>query len=245
MTEPSPADVGRGLLRRARTGALVTLRGADEPEPWPYGSLVLVACDHAANPILLLSDLAEHSHNIAVTDRVSLLIDETGSKSDPLEGPRLTVEGRARQTTDAGHRARFLARHPSAERYADFGDFVFYRIAVCRGHLVQGFGKIDWIDAGPLLFETARTGPLAAAEADVVTHMNTDHADAIGLYAVRLLGRAPGEWRMTGIDPQGCDLDAGDGRAARLAFGSVVSGPDEARAELVRLARAARTRGEQ
>jgi hypothetical protein len=36
--------------------------------------------------------------------------------------------------------------------------------------------------------------------------MNSDHADAVALYATQLANSPPGEWRMVGIDPGGCDL---------------------------------------
>lgn len=240
MSEPAPGKAGRALIRQAVKATLATLAGAGGAEPRPYGSLVLVACDHDASPILLLSDLAEHSRNIARCDRVSLLIDGTGGAGDPLEGPRLSVEGRIAPSAEPRHRARFLARHPSAGGYADFADFAVYRIEVSRGHLVQGFGKIDWIEADALLFDTRATGALAEAEAGIVAHMNADHADALAAYVIALLGRAPGEWRMTGIDPEGCDLDGGGGRSARVAFDEAVTGPEEARAALIELARRAR-----
>jgi putative heme iron utilization protein len=137
-----PAAEARALLRAASTASLGTI-GRDGG--WPFTSLVLVATDHDGVPLLLLSDLAEHSANIAADDRVSLLIDGTAGLDDPLTGPRLTVVGRATRSDHAGHRERYLARHESAAQYADFGDFAFYRIAMESGHLVAGFGRIDWI----------------------------------------------------------------------------------------------------
>lgn len=240
MSGSAPAEVGRELIREACKATLATLADADGPAPRPYASLVLIASDHDASPILLLSDLAEHSRNIAVCDRVSLLIEGAGGAGDPLEGPRLSVEGRIAPSADARYRTRFLARHPSAGVYVDFADFVLYRIAVSRGHLVQGFGKIDWIEADALLYDTGTAAALAEAEAGIVEHMNADHADALGAYAVALLGRAPGEWRMTGIDPEGFDLDTGRGRSARVAFDDPVTGPAEARTALAALAKRAR-----
>jgi putative heme iron utilization protein len=44
---------------------------------------------------------------------------------------------------------------------------------------------------------------------------------------------------MTGVDPEGIDLRR-EGEVARLGFGRRATTPDQARAELVRLARAAR-----
>jgi putative heme iron utilization protein len=63
--------------------------------------------------------------------------------------------------------------------------------------------------------------------------MTRHHADDLGSF------RAPGAWRMTGIDPEGCDLVLGS-RGLRLPFGSRITSAPEARAELVRLVGVAR-----
>ena len=105
----------------------------------------------------------------------SLLIDGTAGWKDPLAGPRVSLLGRIATVEDRGLKARFVARHPNAAIYADFADFRLYRMAVERAHLVAGFGKIHWIEAGALLFEArvhARgTGALAAAEGAILAHM--------------------------------------------------------------------------
>jgi putative heme iron utilization protein len=76
--------------------------------------------------------------------------------------------------------------------------------------------------------------------------MNTDHADAVALYAEKLLGRHGAGWRMAGIDPDGLDLrrpmEAG-GETARLDFDRPVLTPAQARTVLVELAQAARKAG--
>ena len=144
MSEPA-----RPRFRRVRPPADARLRpgGArHQPGGAPYASLVLVAADLDASPLLLLSDLAQHSRNIAFDPRVSLLLDGTEGHADPLAGPRLTLLGRAEAVADPRLLARFAARHPSSALYAGFADFRLYRVAVERGHLVAGFGRIDWID---------------------------------------------------------------------------------------------------
>ena len=138
-------DLVRGLDRAALGTALPVEGGT-----WPYASLVLAAVDHDLSPILLLSDLAEHTKAIAADDRVSLLFDGTHGLDQPLTGPRVTLVGRAARTDDARLARRFLARHPDAEMYAGFKDFHFYRVAVERAHLVAGFGKIRWLSAAEL-----------------------------------------------------------------------------------------------
>ncbi len=240
MTEPkSIAHTARALVRMGATAALATVNA--EAKPWPYVSLVTTAADHDATPILLLSDLAVHSQNIAADDRVSLLFSE-GGEGDALARARLTVLGRAQRTDEPRQRARFLAHHPEAEGYAGFKDFHFYKVAVAKAHLVAGFGRIHWIEGAALAYE----GPwaaLAEAESDIVAHMNADHAAAIRLYAERVLGlpAAPADepWRMTGIDAEGLDLAAG-AATARLSFDDPVADAGQARAVLVRLAQQAR-----
>jgi len=69
--------------------------------------------------------------------------------------------------------------------------------------------------------------------------MNSDHGEAVSLYATVLLGAPEGAWRLTGLDPEGCDLAAGEERR-RLAFARSVGTPDELRVVLVELAKEAR-----
>jgi heme oxygenase (biliverdin-IX-beta and delta-forming) len=229
-------DLIRGLDRAVLASALpVSPPGS---APWPYASLVLVAADHDLSPLLLISNLAEHTRAIAQDDRVSLLFDGTAGLAQPLTGPRLSVLGRAAPSTDARLIARYLGRHPDAALYASFADFQFYRMAIERAHLVGGFGKIYWIAAADLL-SAPPPAALVEAEAEIVAHMNDDHADALDLYATRLLGQPGAGWRMTGIDSEGLDLRR-EGLVRRVPFGHPVGTADEARKALVSLAFQAR-----
>jgi heme iron utilization protein len=131
-----------------------------------------------------------------------------------------------------------MARHPDAGLYAGFKDFGFYRVAVERAHLVGGFGKIRWIGAAELAPPEA--AGLAEAEAGIVEHMNADHADAVQLYAAKLIGLTGEGWRMTGIDCEGIDLRRA-GVVARLAFEAPLHAAGEARKVLVALVGKARS----
>jgi len=238
MADPVAARKARDLIRARDKSALSTCSKGHEG--WPYGSLVLVGCDHDASPIFLISDLAEHAINIAGDARVSLLFDGTTRRSaDPLDGPRLTILGRARKS-DAPHlRARYLARHPASARFAGFDDFRIYRLEVERAYLVEGFGRVRWFEPAALLFDGPDNAELAEAEPGILAHMNADHADAIALYAKHLLGRGGEGWQMTGIDPEGLDLRR-HGRLARLGFETPLARAGDARSVLADLARQAR-----
>ena len=233
--QPTPADLARGLMRANDSATLATLTADGEP----YASLALLAADHDATPLLLLSDLVEHSRNIAADVRASLLVDGTRGLHDRLTGARVSVQGRAMRTDLPRHRDRFLARHPSASVYADFADFAFYRIEVTRAHLPAGFGAIHWIDGADLLRTDAASLPLGEAESEIIEHMNAHHADAVQLYANVLMDQEGDGWILTGVDPEGVNLRLG-GSVGRLDFARYVPDAEAARVELVRLAKQAR-----
>lgn len=241
---PVPGRIVRDLLRAADRATLATtLAGAGGfagGSGWPYASLVLLAVDHDASPLLLVSTLAEHTRNLQADPRAALLIDGTAGLEEPLTGARATVLGRLQRDDDPERRSRYLRRHPSAATYAGFGDFAIWRMTVERAHLVAGFGRIHWTGADDVLGEAGL--PLAGREADVVAHMNEDHGDAVQLYAHVLLGLDGDGWVMTGCDADGIDLRCG-GRVARLAFDTAVRDAEAARVELVRLVRRARAGG--
>jgi putative heme iron utilization protein len=234
-----PGTLAKSLLRRSRQGALATLMAGSGD---PYCSLVNLASHPDGSPILLISGLAVHTRNILADSRVSLMLDERAA-GDPLEGARIMLSGRAEQAgaeKDLLQR-RYLNAHPSAEAFVSFKDFSFFRIRPTGTHLVAGFGRI--VDLKPEQFLTDLTGAddLLAAEEGAVEHMNADHRDAMNLYATKLLGAASGDWRCTGCDPEGLDMQ--DGQAAlRLDFPARVTGGTALRKMLVRLAGEARAK---
>ncbi|HEY5128709.1 MAG TPA: DUF2470 domain-containing protein [Bradyrhizobium sp.] len=234
------AKLARSLLRRSRQGALATLMAGSGA---PYCSLVNVASHPDGSPILLISRLAVHTRNILADPRVSLMLDERAG-GDPLEGSRIMLAGRAEQV--AGDdvtilRRRYLNAHPSAEAFVDFADFSFFRIRPSGTHLVAGFGRIVDLEPEQFLTDISDAGAVLEAEQSAIDHMNADHRDATNLYATRLLGAEAADWRCTGCDPDGIDLQAG-GKTLRLDFPQPVTGPEELRQMLVRLADEARAK---
>jgi putative heme iron utilization protein len=236
----NPSSTAKSLLRRSRQGALATLmvNGGD-----PYCSLVNVAANPDGAPLLLISRLAVHTRNILADSRVSLMLDERVA-GDPLEGARIMVAGRAEELRDdaaALARRRYLAAHPSAEAFVDFKDFAFFRIAPSGLHLVAGFGRIIDLKPAQFLTDISDAADLLEAEESAVEHMNEDHREAMNLYATKLLGTEAADWRCTGCDPEGMDMQA-EGRTLRLEFPERVRTGTELRKILVRLAGEARAR---
>ncbi len=236
-----PGRAVRSLLRRSRQGALATLMAGQGD---PYCSLVNVASHPDGSPLLLISRLAIHTKNLLADSRVSLMLDER-AEGDPLEGSRIMLSGRAEEISEDGEiaiaRRRYLNAHPSAEAFADFKDFSFFRIRPGGTHLVAGFGRIVDLKPPQFLTDISDAQALLEAEQGVVEHMNTDHKEALGLYATKLMGAPPDDWRCSGCDPDGLDLQAGN-TVLRLDFPVRVTSPGELRKVLVQLADQARAK---
>jgi putative heme iron utilization protein len=223
------------LLREGRSGALATLMpGAGDP----YCSLVNVATAADGAPLMLLSQLAIHTKNLAADKRVSLMLDER-KDGDPLQGARVMLMGSCSENTDSSAPSSYLRRHPEAEQYASFADFAFYRMEITKAHLVAGFGRIVDLKPQDILTDIANATALLDAQSAAIAHMNANHAEACRLYATRLLGAGDGDWRCVGIDPEGIELQNGR-TALRLAFPQRINAPGPLRAVLKQLAEQAR-----
>jgi heme iron utilization protein len=239
--EPSDAERSRTLIAGVRTAALATLGEGG----FPFGSLVSHAVDAAGRPLLLLSDLAEHSRNLAADPRASLLATEPGA-GDPLALARVTVIGPVAEVPAAEREAvleSYRAAHPGAF-YSGFADFRLYRLDVSSVRYVGGFGRMSWVGADE--YAAAEPDPLRRHAAGIVGHMNDDHAEALVLYC-RVFGGQPDTTaaRMVGVDRYGFamlarDTPDGDETAVRLPFGRRVDTPNDVRTVMIELLRAAR-----
>lgn len=232
--------LAKRLMRTARSGALAT----NDPETrTPFASLVAVGTDLDGSPIILTSQLSAHTRLLEADPRCSLLLSSIG-KGDPLAHPRLTVLARAERLERSAEttqkiRRRYLTQHPKAALYVDFPDFAFWRLNVEGGSLNGGFGRAYRMGREDLLTDTSGFFDFYEFEAGAIEHMNSDHADAVALYAEKLCGAREGAWHMIGIDPEGLQLALGD-EILRLPFPKPLTGPHELRPVLMLLAREAR-----
>jgi len=237
LTRAELGSTIRQLMRSCRSATLSTrLANADG---WPYGSLVTVAIDNDVSPLLLFSTLADHTRNLAVDGRASLLFEQASRHGNPQRGSRVTILGNIRRTNKPEHGRRFLDIHPEAEMYAGFSDFSFFRMNIERAHWVGGFANAQWLSGRFVKLDANAAKALKEAAPGIIEHMNGDHADTIDLYARKLLKRRGRGWRMVGIDLDGADLALGS-RRARLAFAEPMHDANEARSVLAGLAARAR-----
>jgi len=233
MTE-DPGFEARRIIRAATAATLAT-----QQDGQPFASLATPACAPDLSPLLWLSSLSEHTRHLEREPRCALLFTGPAETANPQTAPRVTLTGLAERITDAGLKVRWLARHPYAALYADFGDFALWRITPQGALMVGGFARATRLKLAQLLPEAGAVTAIAQAEADIMTHVNEDHADAVEAIATGLLGAAPGAWRLAAVDLDGLDIALGDS-VLRLGFTAPARNADSVRAELVRSARLAR-----
>lgn len=164
---------------------------------YPFASAVPFATDEHHRPLLLLSQLAEHTRNLAASPKASLLLSRALGEGEmarvSLVGEVLPVAADPRLV------ARYLRFQPQAERFLQLGDFGFYRFAPQRVLVVGGFARASWLDGQRLLD---------------APHLPLDiEAQLLAAAAASL---PPGS-RLLGLDAYGADLATDTGRQ-RLVF---------------------------
>jgi heme iron utilization protein len=219
----------RCLLRAARSGCLAT-----NAKGQPFASLVTPACMPDGSLLLLLSRLSEHTRHLMEDPKCSVMVSGEAESANPQTTPRVTVTGVAEIVRDKTQKARYLAVHPYASLYADFGDFATWRIKPAAGLLVAGFGRAARLKAADFAPETVAVAAIAAAEPGILSHCNRDHPDALAAIA----GEA-GNWRMVTADVDGFDLALGE-RVLRVCWSAPVKDAGDVRRELVRMAKEGR-----
>jgi putative heme iron utilization protein len=143
-----PADAAaraqaRALLSEAGFGALAFT----DPETGTPGiSRIAVGLDAAGGPVTLISSLSAHHAALRLNPAAALMVGEPGPKGDPLTHPRLMIRVEAQfvDRSDPSHaalRLQWLATHPKAKLYVDFGDFGFVRLVPQSAFLNGGFGR--------------------------------------------------------------------------------------------------------
>jgi putative heme iron utilization protein len=220
-TDEEGIRLARTLLRTARYGALATLEPGTGA---PLASRVAVATEVGGDPLILVSELSDHTGALLADPRCSLLLGEPGS-GDPLAYPRISLACRAERleggTSEEAQR-RYLNRHPKAKLYAGFKDFSFFRLRIERAGLNGGFAKAYRLGRDDIVLSGAAVAAIAGGEQSALEHMNADHASALDFYARHFAGARDTGWRAVAIDPEGIDLQRAD--ETRRVFFPAVAG---------------------
>ena len=223
----------RALLLKEYRGVLST--HSKSMPGFPFGSVVPYCLDDQGRPLILISRIAQHTHNLQRDPKCSLLVGERDAEDVQAVG-RVTVMAEAQKVTDEAAveaaAQRYYRYFPESESYHSAHDFDFWVLAPVRYRYIGGFGAIHWLD------DVALANPFAgAAETSMVEHMNEDHAKAIAHY-VELAGLPTTELAtLVGIDSEGMHLRVGPG-VYWLAFAESCNTPTQVRQALVQLAHA-------
>ena len=141
----------RALLAAERQAVLATISA--RRSGWPFASLAPFATSTSGEPLLLLSELAEHTRNLRADPRASLLVQDSQTKDDPQAGARVTLLGSAEPLDGpASQRAqqRYVKRHPQAAEYLMLADFHLWVLHVTEARFVNGFGDMGWLQGDRL-----------------------------------------------------------------------------------------------
>jgi len=227
------AKHARELLLKEYRGMLST--HSKSMPGFPFGSVVPYCLDEQGRPLILISRIAQHTHNLQKDPKCSMLVGERGAEDVQAVG-RLTYLAEARKLEDSvaidAAAERYYRYFPESQNYHKAHDFDFWALDPVRHRYIGGFGAIHWID------QITLTNPFAGrAEASMIEHMNADHANAIAHY-VELSGLPDNEpAQLVGIDSEGMHLRIGQG-LHWLAFPNPCNTPTQVREALVYLAHA-------
>lgn len=210
---------------------------------WPFGSVMPFALTTDGSPLFLISGMAIHTQNLLADPRVSLLVVQSGSGSDPLGSPRATLLGNVRKIDEPSQELRdsYLARHASARYWIDFSDFSFFQLDVSDVYFVGGFGVMGWVTADD--YRAAAPDPLVDSAAEIIEHMNKDHGEALRAIAKHFGGLDAEEASMMSCDRLGFVIrvrTAAGMKGARIAFPEPVRSREDARRVLVAMTKEAR-----
>ncbi len=229
-----PAFEARRIMRAAASATLATAMDGGGP----FAALVTPAVAPDGAILLWISSLSAHTRHLAADPRCALLFAAPAPGPNPQTTPRVAVTGTAERMDDPALKSRWLARHPYAAQYAEFADFSLWRVTPGGGLLVGGFAAAHRLRAADLSPDPAALATLATAEADILSHVNEDHPDALTAIA-RHLGGGERAWRMANLSPDGCDLTGAEATVF-LPFPPGVADADGVRHALVAATRRAR-----
>jgi len=197
----TPAALARAHLDSHKDAVLATLSTDAATAGFPFGSVVPYALDEEGRPLILVSDIAQHTRNLKADPRASMLV-RPAADGDAQATWRVTLVGRMEPIDDERCYARYVARVPNAPSYHDAHDFGLWRMVLTRIRFIGGFGRIHWVEADQYLREPGHGGFREAAQ-PIIDHMNADHADAVMDYCRGLRGVEPAGAELVGVEAGG------------------------------------------
>ena len=144
------------LMQKHKVGMVSTISDSKgKPKPYgsvmPFGLVKSSTCKtNAGSPYVFVSDLAVHTKNINKNPHVSVMVFQPDKDGNVFNGSRVTFSGKLVKITDDKSveklKKDYLAEHPDAKDFIDFGDFNFYVLEIETIYYIGGFGEIGEVD---------------------------------------------------------------------------------------------------
>ncbi|MCF5088024.1 DUF2470 domain-containing protein [Pseudomonas gessardii] len=227
------AQNARELLLKEYRGALATHSKA--MPGFPFGSVVPYCLDAEGRPLILISRIAQHTHNLQKDPKCSLLVGEREAEDVQAVG-RLTYLAEAEKLDDeaaiAAAAERYYRYFPDSANYHKAHDFDFWVLKPVRHRYIGGFGAIHWVD------QLTPANPFAGkGELSMIENKNSDHTKAIAHYFEMALLPTLEPAQFGGIGSESMHLRIGQG-LHWLPFAQTCNTPTQVREALVFLAHA-------
>ena len=120
-------------------------------EGFPFGSVTPYSLTDDKHPLILISNIAQHTKNIIKDNRVSLMVLENlqDGTQDPQKHGRASILGRATPLDSQADEAKYenyYQQFPESRAYQNTHGFQLYEIKPVRIRYIGGFGKIFWLE---------------------------------------------------------------------------------------------------
>ncbi|MDO5090880.1 MAG: DUF2470 domain-containing protein [Cardiobacteriaceae bacterium] len=229
----------RAQMLDCHAGSLATLCREGHPlAGYPVSSVVPFVLDDDFNPVILIADIAEHTHNALANPKASIFIREGNDRGNVQTQWRICMIGDLLPLPEAevpDLSEHYYRHYPAARDYHQTHGFRFFRLNLKKYRIIMGFGAIRWIKAEAVY----EKNPFGEAERlRMINHMNDDHMNAMRRYlrqrSITIADDA--EVRMTALHPYGFTLRHGDALHF-IPFAEAVRTPQAVREALVQMAK--------
>ena len=178
--------------------------------------------DQDGSLLILISSLAEHTKNIRLDQRVSLITHDQRDPHIQSQG-RVTVVGNAHPEPNREQTGqRYLRYFPGALTYLALQDFSFHRIRPIAVRYIGGFAKIHWVDMAD--YPVKQAGLFARQEEALLAKINTQQHDVLQQLIQQQHGIDASYAEAIGLDCDGIDVRCGE-RIWRLDFHEAITAP--------------------
>jgi len=226
----------RTLLSSVNCGVLSTF-SVDVPG-FPFGSVVPFCLDRNHLPIIKISNIAQHTKNIKSNNAACLTVLENSASGDVQASGRISFLATVIMDEDVEDHQVYYRYFPEAKEYNKTHGFDFYKLEPERARYIGGFGDINWVEKGSLVYENHL---LSATQTQILEHMNADHKSSLVAYLKKFRNHEADSTSvaMVGIDQDGFDVLSGK-QIFHFVFEEPIHDGETARRQLVEMSKASK-----